>query len=87
MSLQAQMDWKSRGFALLYCAIANVNQESLKLEQIVAGVSVEVTDWLSAMDTTRTHFGWGSISCRNTAQFHLPEFLCRFISPLKQVTL
>lgn len=44
MSLQAQVDWKSRGFVLLYCAIANVKQESLQLEQIVAGVSAEVTD-------------------------------------------
>ena len=44
MSLQAQVDWKSRGFALLYCAIANIKQESLQLEQIVAGVSAEVTD-------------------------------------------
>jgi len=41
---QVQVNWKSRGFALLYCAVANRKQESLQLEQIVAGVSAEVTD-------------------------------------------
>lgn len=42
---------------------------------------------LSAMDTSHTHSGWGSISYQYTAQLHLHDFPCRFISPLKQVTL
>lgn len=69
MSLQARVDWKSRSIALLYCAIANVKQESLQLEQRVAGLSAEVADH-SAMDTSP--FGQGSISYHYTAQVYIP---------------
>lgn len=86
MYLQAQMDWKSRGFALLDCAIASVKRELTARGNCCWGVSGG-NRRLSAMDTSHTHFGWGSISYRYTAQLHLHDFPCRFMSPLKQVTL
>lgn len=36
--------WVGRAEVLPWCAVANVNQESVQLEQIVAGVSAEVSD-------------------------------------------
>lgn len=83
VSLQAQMDWRSRGFVLLCRATANVNQGSTATANCVWGVSGG-NRLLPAMDTSRAPFGWGRVSYCHAAQLHLHEHPCRFISPVKQ---
>lgn len=82
----AQMDWKITGFALLHCAIAHIKQELTAGANCCWGVRV-ANSLLSAGDISHSPFVWGSISSNYTSQLQLCDFKCRFMYPLKQVTL